>query len=58
MKYKVTKKGPIDLRQPGDDVTGLYDDETMARLVDDGYVEAETPRKPKRSKAARKVTDA
>ncbi len=42
-KYIVTDKGPIDRRKPGENVTDVYDAETMARLVDDGYVELVQP---------------
>ena len=55
-RYIVTDKGPIDTRAPGTDVTGIYDDATAARLVDEGYlsaVEPEAAQKPaKRRKAA------
>lgn len=38
MRYIVTDLGPIDMRPPGTDVTGLYDDATLARLIDEGYI--------------------
>ena len=37
-KYIVTDKGPLDRNPPGADVTGLYDPDTLARLMEDGYV--------------------
>lgn len=46
MKYIVTDKGPIDWHVPGADVTGLYGDATLQRLIDDGYVMADAPDAP------------
>lgn len=37
--YVVTELGPIDRHAPGTDVTRLYDAATLARLVEEGYVE-------------------
>lgn len=56
MKYIVTDKGPIDRRQPGADVTGIYDAATLERLVEEGYIAAETPR-PKRKATAKGAAD-
>jgi len=55
-KYIVTDKGPIDRRQPGEDVTGVYDAATLQRLVDDGYVALDEPAPKRKSKKA--VSDA
>lgn len=38
MKYVISELGPLDRRDPGTDVTGLYDPATLARLVEEGYV--------------------
>lgn len=54
MKYKVTDKGPIDRHEPGADVTGLYKPDVLERLINEGYVEAD---KPKRT-TVKAVTDA
>ena len=40
-RHTVTNKGPIDWHEPGADVTGLYDADTLQRLIDDGYVMAD-----------------
>ena len=45
-RHTVTDKGPIDWHVPGDDVTGLYDADTLQRLIDDGYVMADMPDAP------------
>ena len=58
MKYIVTKKGPIDRHEPGDDVTGIYAPDVMARLVIDGYVEADTPKPKRKTKSDEAVNDA
>ena len=44
-KYIVTDKGPIDRHAPGTDVTGIYPADVLARLVDDGYIAEDKPRK-------------
>ena len=56
-KYIVTDKGPIDRRRPGEDVTGIYNAETLARLVDDGYVAIDEPKPKRRPAKAKGVTD-
>ena len=52
MKLTVTSKGPIDRHQPGADVTGMYDAETAARLVEDGYLEEVKPKRKPKGKVA------
>ena len=52
MKYIVTDLGPIDRRQPGEDVTNVYPADVLARLIEEGYVEES---KPKRRKATKKT---
>ena len=51
MKYVVTDLGPIDRRQPGEDVTGVYAPDVLARLIDEGYVEEIKPAKASKRKA-------
>ena len=51
--YRVSDQGPIDRHQPGADVTEIYDAETLARLIKEGYIEEDKP-KPKRKAAAKK----
>jgi len=51
MRYIVSDQGPIDRRQPGEDVTFVYTDHVLERLIEEGYVEAvedepETPEPP------------
>lgn len=58
MKLIVTDLGPIDRHKPGEDVTGLYDDETAARLIDEGYlVDADAKTKRSRKREAAGVDD-
>lgn len=51
-KYIVTDKGPIDRRQPGDDVTGVYPADVLTRLIEDGYIAEDKPRKRTPAKPA------
>lgn len=56
-KIFVTSLGPIDRHAPGTDVTGIYNDETLKRLIEDGYVEIEQPPAPKKSGRKAKTND-
>lgn len=40
----------IDRHEPGTDVTALYDADTLARLVEEGYIEADKPKAAKSRK--------
>ena len=51
MKLIVTDLGPIDRHPVGADVTGLYDEETAKRLIDDGYLAEVKAKRPRRKKA-------
>ena len=44
-KYIVTDLGPIDWHKPGTDVTGMYTEYIMARLIKGGYVKADKPKR-------------
>lgn len=57
MRLIVTDQGPIDRRQPGEDVTELYDDETAARLIKEGWI-MDADAKPKRSRKRGDADDA
>ena len=46
MKFVVTEQGPIDRLPPGTDVTGVYPDDVLQRLIAEGYIADVTP-KPK-----------
>lgn len=52
-KYIVTELGPIDWHPPGANVTGVYADTTLLRLVEEGYV-IDTEAKPATPKRASK----
>ena len=52
MKYIITQQGPIDRHAPGTDATDLYPADVLQRLIAEGYVEAETPKRTPRAKAA------
>ena len=56
MKLIVTDKGPIDRRPVGSDVTGLYDEETAARLIAEGYL-IDQDAKPAPRRTRKKVDD-
>lgn len=62
MKYIVSELGPIDQRLPGADVTAVYTDEVLQRLIEDGYVvevkppPASTPKRADK-RAAKEAAD-
>ena len=58
MKYVVTKNGPIDRHEPGEDVTNVYAPAVLQRLIKDGYVEEFVKLTPKRKAKTGTVTDA
>ena len=54
-KYVVSSQGPIDRMQPGMDVTGVYAESVLARLILEGYIEEVQP--PKRKAKAKAAED-
>ena len=44
-KYIVTALGPIDMHEPGADVTGVYRGAVLARLIDEGYIAEDKPKR-------------
>lgn len=44
-KYIVTDMGPIDMHAPGADVTGVYQGDKLQRLIDEGFIAEDKPKR-------------